>query len=253
MPIYFAGPWPARLAALLLAATLNLGHAQQPPAAAAVRSASVNKNLAPGFSTRPAASRLVVLPPDMELFSISAGGVSQPRADWTEAAQGHFQRALGARSLKLGAQVTPPDARQMEEFAELQTLHRALADAVFIHHTSGGLKLPTKQDRLDWSLGDAVQPLRERTGADYALFTWVRDSYASGERKAALLAMALLGAIPLGGQQIGYASLVDLHTGRIVWFNELSRFWGDLREAKPAEETLEALLKGLPAVEGERP
>jgi hypothetical protein len=139
----------------------------------------------------------------------------------------------------------------MDDFAEVQALHRAVADAVWIHHTGGKLKLPTKQEKLDWSLGDAVQPLRERTGADYALFTWIRDSYASGERKAALVAMALMGAIPIGGEQVGYASLVDLKTGRVVWFNELSRLWGDLREAAPAAETVDALLKGFPAVEGE--
>ena len=38
----------------------------------------------------------------------------------------------------------------------------------------GLLALATKGEKLDWSLGDAVQPLREKTGADYALFTWMR-------------------------------------------------------------------------------
>ena len=110
------------------------------------------------------------------------------------------------------------------------------------------MRLPTKQQRLDWSLGsESVQALRERTGADYALFTWIRDSYASTERKLAILAMALMGSFMLGGEQVGYASLVDLRTGRIVWFNELSRMSGDLREPQAAAETVEALLKGFPA------
>jgi hypothetical protein len=80
------------------------------------------------------------------------------------------------------------------------------------------------------------------------LFIWVRDSYASGERKVAMLALAALGAISLGGEQNGYASLVDLHTGRVVWFNRLSRLWGDLRQPEPATETVEALLEGFPAL-----
>jgi hypothetical protein len=79
------------------------------------------------------------------------------------------------------------------------------------------MELPTKRDRLDWSLGDAVRPLKERTGADYALFTWMRDSYTSNERKLAMIAMAMLGAISFGGEQVGYASLVDLeHRSRGV-------------------------------------
>jgi hypothetical protein len=58
--------------------------------------------------------------------------------------------------------------------------------------------------------------------------------------------MAVLGVGLTGGTQIAYASLVDLNTGRIVWFNHLLRASGDLRESDPALETLDALLKGFP-------
>jgi hypothetical protein len=205
-----------------------------------------SKQLAPGFTARPAASRLVVLPADMELFSISAGGVVEPRADWTEAAQKHFREALTAQRKKLGTGVSELPPAQAEDVADITALHRAVADAIFIHHTGSSLKLPTKGGKLEWSLGDAVRPLKEKTGADYALFTWIRDSYASNERKAVMVGLALLGSISLGGEQVGYASLVDLNTGRVVWFNELSRMWGDLRDPKSAGETVEALLKGFP-------
>jgi hypothetical protein len=42
--------------------------------------------------------------------------------------------------------------------------------------------------------------------------------------------------------QQGYASLVDLETGRVVWFNHLLRGSGDLREPEKAAETLDVLL-----------
>lgn len=234
-------PLPIRIAAAVaLAVLLAAGAAQAREPAF--------RQLAPGFTSRPAASRLLVLPPDMELYSISAGGVVEPRQDWTDAAQKHFLAALGRQRQRLGANTSEMTAAQLDEFAEIAALHRAVADAISIHHT-GGLKLPTKDERLDWSLGEAVRPLRERTGADYALFTWMRDTYASNERKATIMAMALLGAITLGGQQVGYASLVDLNTGRVVWFNALSRMWGDLRDAEPARETVEALLEGFPQLQ----
>lgn len=233
------------LPALLLAAAAV--HAQEPPAAAAaaVRS-EPSRHLAPGFSTRPAGSRLLVLPADMELFSMSAGGVVEPRADWTDAAQKNFVTALQAHGARLGSKVTTLDAAQADDFAEITALHRAVADAITLHHRGGWMELSTKNRALDWSLGDAVRPLKERTGADYALFTWVRDSYASTERKLAMVALAALGAISLGGEQVGYASLVDLNTGRVVWFNRLNRMSGDLREPAAAVETLDALLKGFP-------
>lgn len=211
------------------------------PAAQAQGSA----NLAPGFSSRAANSQLVIVPADMELFSISAGGVPEPKADWTQAAQKHFQAGLAARREKLGVRVSSLSEADVDEFAEVNALHGAVAQAVFVHHMLGQ-KLPTKNGTLDWSMGEAVQALKEKTGADYALFTWVRDSYASAERKAAMVVMAVLGVGLAGGTQIAYASLVDLNTGRVVWFNHLLRASGDLREADPALETLDALLKSFP-------
>lgn len=222
---------PLLLAALLAAASVQ---AQDAP----------SRHLAPGFTHRAAESRIVLLPADMELFSISAGGVSEPRADWTDAAQKHFAQALAGQRAKLGANMSTLTTAQADEFHEIVALHRAVADAISLHHDD--LRLPTKGRRLDWSLGSAVRPLKERTGADYALFTWMRDSYVSTERKAVMLGMALLGAVSLGGEQVGYASLVDLNTGRVVWFNEMNRFWGDLRDPAAATETVDALLKGFP-------
>jgi hypothetical protein len=207
------------------------------------------KHLAPGFHARPAGSKLVIVPADMELFSISAGGVLEPKADWTEAAQRNFKAALAVRRDQLGANAVELQDAELDEFSELNALQRAVAEAVFVHHTGMGMKLPTKNERLDWSLGEAVKPLKARTGADYALFTWIRDSYASDERKATMIALALLGAISFGGEQIGYASLVDLNSGRVVWFNDLRRMSGDMRDEKAAMETVETLLEGFPVLQ----
>jgi hypothetical protein len=206
-----------------------------------------SKNLAPGFASREASSRLVLMPADVELFSLSAGGVQEPRADWTQAAQGHIVSALAERRARLGTAVVALSERELDEFGEISALHGALADNIFLHHMIGGaFQLPTKNGALDWTMGEAVADLRQRTGADYALFVWVRDSYASAERKAAMVALALLGVGIAGGTQVGYASLIDLRDGRVVWFNHLLRGTGDLREAKAADETLDALLKNFP-------
>jgi hypothetical protein len=222
---------------LLLSGLVTLAQAQAP----------ASRNLAPGFSARPAASRLVVVAPDLELFSMSAGGVLEPKADWTEAAHRHFRTALASRREQMGQQVQELGEKELDELAEINALHGALAQAVFLHHMIGGMfKLPTKNDALNWSMGDAVAPLKAKTGADYALFVWVRDSYASAERKATMVVMAILGVGLIGGSQIGYASLVDLNDGRVVWFNDLRRASGDLREEKAAGETLDALLRGFP-------
>jgi len=230
--------WLSRSTRALLAATLLL--------AGAAWADDASKHLAPGFSARPAGSKLVIVPADMELYSISAGGVVEPRADWTESAQKNFLTALDGEQKLLGPGFIKLDAAAADDLFDVLALERAVASAIAMHHRNGDMQLQTKGQRLDWSMGDAVKPLAERTGADYALFTWVRHSYASSERKAAMLALALIGAISIGGEQEAHATLVDLHTGRIVWFNQIDRMSGDLREPKPAKETVEALLKDFP-------
>ena len=237
-PAAFLAPLLAPLLALCLAAL---------PCTAGAQQEGGSKQRAPGFSALPAASKVLLMPTDIELFSISGGGVVEPRADWTEAAARHFRAALVARKHSLGVVTVDLPEREAEAFEEINALHGAIARAIAIHHFGPpGLALPTKAGRLDWSLGEAVRPLREKTGADYALFSWVRDSYASSERVAAMVVLALLGVGAGGGSQAGYVSLVDLRDGRVLWFNRLSRASGDLREADKAGETIEALLADFP-------
>ena len=209
-----------------------------------------SKNLAPGFTQLSKASKVVVMPVDVELFSLSGGGVAEPKADWTAAALGHMKSAMAAKTSKIGLNATTMDELAADEFAEQVGLHAAVARSIALHHGIGGMwALPTKDGRLDWSFADSMKPLQAKTGARYALFVWVRDSYASAERKAAMVAMALLGVGLSGGVQTGYASLVDLETGNVMWFNRLQRGSGDLREGPEAAESIEALLAGFPTVQ----
>jgi len=93
-------------------------------------------------------------------------------------------------------------------------------------------------------LGPGVRALDK--DARYALFVFVRDSYASGGRKAMMAVGMLLGVGVQLGQQIGFASLVDLNDGRVVWFNLLNSQTGDLRDAQSAGAAVDKLLDGVP-------
>lgn len=206
-----------------------------------------SRNLAPGFAGLAQGTEVVVMQPDIELFTLSAGGVQEPKADWTEAAQKHVQSALREKAAGLGVNLREISDKDADELAEINALHAAVARSIALHHIRGGqLALPTKEGKLDWSLEDAVAPIRQKTNSDYALFLWMRDSYASAERKVAMVALALFGVGIAGGFQVGYASLVDLRTGQVLWFNQLVRGSGDLREAAPATESVTALLKNFP-------
>ena len=82
--------------------------------------------------------------------------------------------------------------------------------------------------------------------ARYALFVFLRDSYATDGRKAMMALGLLLGVGISLGQQIGFASLVDLNDGRVVWFNLLNAQSGDLRDAASASKSVAKLLDGVP-------
>jgi hypothetical protein len=211
-------------------------------------SAADSRNLAPGFSTLPRDAKVLFMPTDIELFQVSAGGIREPKADWTQIAVKHFRAALLTKKKTLGVASVELSETDADEAAEINALHAAVAGAIRVHHFGPSqLQLPTKDGKLDWSLGESVRLLKDRSGADYALFSWIRDSYASAERIAATIALAVVGiGVHPGGQQMGYASLVELATGRVVWFNWLNRGTGDLREAEKAQETLEALLAHFP-------
>lgn len=195
--------------------------------------------------------RILLMPLDVELSELSAGGVPEPKADWTDAANKHMIAALQAINAERNLQLLTYNEEKLspakhDEILQILKLHGILGNSILLHQYVQPFALPTKVGKFDWSLGPAVRSLREETGADYALFFWVRDSYSSGGRVAVIVLAAALGVGIPGGVQIGFASLVDLNTGNIVWFNRLARPTGDLRNEPAARETTLVLLRGLP-------
>jgi hypothetical protein len=197
----------------------------------------------------PEGSSIVLMPLDVELYILTAGGLLEPQAAWTEAAQRHIATAIGKidaeRSLRFVEYHRPdPSESAATLLDELERLHGAVGQAILFHKYQ--VPLPTKKDVFDWTLGPDVAVLKQRTGADYALFLYIRDSYTSGGRILVALAAAFFGVPVSGGVQLGFASLVDLRTGNVVWFNHLVSTTGDLRTEAPADKTVHNLLDTLP-------
>lgn len=191
--------------------------------------------------------RVVLIDPNVSLYELEAGGSLTPRADWTNTAKGYIESdirsVLAAKNIDLAASGPLTDPHRVQ----LAKLHDAVGSAILLHlYIGGGLKLPTKGKALDWTLGPGVSDLRAAYHADYALFTHMSDSYSSAGRAILMVLGAAAGIGISGGQQVGFASLVDLRTGNIVWFNVLVSQFGDLRTEKPAQDTVNNLLTGLP-------
>jgi hypothetical protein len=132
--------------------------------------------------------------------------------------------------------------------AELERLFQAVGNAIVLHRYMR-IELPTKRRQgLDWTLGQDAIDFGRATGMEYALFLHAQDAYATDER-IALQVLGVAGCLiglcaPQigGGSQQAYASLVDLRTGDVVWFNFLQAQTGDIRKPEGAAELVERLL-----------
>ncbi|MFD1789012.1 hypothetical protein ACFSC3_15725 [Sphingomonas floccifaciens] len=140
-------------------------------------------------------------------------------------------------------------ARLVEEYTNL---FGAVARAVVNYQFFVGNRLPTKKRDnkagvFDWSLGAGVQDLPGARDADYALFIYNKDAYGSTGRKV-LQVLAMLGPrISIqSGEHLGYAGLVDLKTGDILWLNADAAMGGDVREVDGAEKRVGQLLEDFP-------
>ncbi len=189
--------------------------------------------------------RVVLVNRDVELGELTAGGVFEARADWTQAAQRVIEDGVRAHFAKSNAELVTA-SNVTPHIIQLANLHDRVGEAILLHLYGAGAKLPNKADALDWTLGPGTNEMRERYGADYALFVYVHDSYSTAGRRALQVAGALFGVIESGGEQLGFASLVDLRTGNIVWFNVLDSASGDLRATDSAESSINSLLRGIP-------
>lgn len=207
--------------------------------------------------------KLLVMRPDVSVGSVTTGGMVEPRADWTEQSRANLLAALRAQQAGRGGDVLILEKRDgltamgvdADTVAELERLHYAVGSAIATHRYSGAY-LPTKRGRgLDWTLGADAVALGRKTGYDYALFLHAEDSFASTGR----VALQVLGAAGCivgfcapnigGGGQFAYASLVDLRTGEVVWFNVLQAGtqvaginMGDIRKPEGAAQMVDRLL-----------
>ena len=205
--------------------------------------------------------KLLVLRPDVTVGSITTGGMVEPRADWTDQARASIVAALREQQAARGGHVQIIEHRNelpgvsAEELADVERLNAAVDESIVIHKYLGDY-LPTKRGRgLDWTVGDGAIQLGRKTGYDYALFLHAEDQVASTGR----IVLGVLGAAGCivgfcapnigGATQLDYASLVDLKTGEVVWFNVVRAGsqvpgikFGDLRTPQGAAQMVERLL-----------
>lgn len=186
--------------------------------------------------------------PDVSLSMLTASGLTEARADWSESSRQNLTNSITAAMSTRSHTSIPLDPSTAMEGRQGQIirLHQAVGSSIiaidYFH-----ANIPTRRGRFDWTLGEGAQEIRQTYNADYALFVSANGSYASAGRVMVMVGMAALGAaVPLGGQQ-AFASLVDLRTGNIIWFNVATATPDqDMRNPEGAARLTESLLRDVP-------
>ena len=204
-----------------------------------VQPEAYQKQISPGVG-------VLLMKPDIECSKVTASGMIEPNAVWTEQCRRSVEVAINqfmsehrANPITYDPASVPRD--KISRYRELSKLYDAVGVSML-----NRFMIPTAKSKTDWTLGKGVQDIREDYDAEYALFVFLRDQYESGGRVAMRLAAAALGVMTTPATQYGFTSLVDLETGDVVWFNRLHSTAGDLRELEPARKAVDSLLKGSP-------
>ncbi|GGB19327.1 hypothetical protein GCM10011380_06150 [Sphingomonas metalli] len=198
---------------------------------------------------------ILLLRPTIRVGAQSTGGMFEANGTWTEEARRNIAVALANVQERLDNRVVAApeaygDANRLAE--EYGSLFAAVSASVVNYQFFKGNRLPTKKrdnkaDVFDWSVGPGVADLPGARDADFALFIYDYDAYGSTGRKL-LQVVAMLGpriAIS-SGVHTGYAGLVDLKTGDLLWLNADTHMGGDVRTPDGAEKRVRELLQGFP-------
>ncbi|MGX7951843.1 hypothetical protein ACWPM1_04675 [Tsuneonella sp. HG249] len=203
-----------------------------------------------GFRLPAGEVKILVFRPNVAVGEQTTGGMNEPSVEWTEAAKTHLIAALTRQQAARGTSlvmVPELEGPQNQLVSDYTALFRTVAEAAFNHKMFPGNRLPTKKKEFDWTLGDEAAQLRA-LGGDYGLFFYTYDSYGSTGRKVAQILGAVMGfGLMPSGVHVGYAGLVDLTTGDLVWLNADLAMGGDVRTPDGADKRVAQLLEEFPA------
>lgn len=204
--------------------------------------------------TTPLPKKLVVLPINVKVLEVTAGGVTEPVPEWTAEARKNIEKSLTAAIKKNAtlSEIKMPHLSRRD--TALVDEHVALYNLVT--NTASQITWEHKIRRFDYSIGPGLAKLRRGTGADAAVIVYARDYASTTGRKA----KAILGRIPIiniftgAAPQLGHSfvhiGIIDLKTGDLLWMNSEYRDGAsNLRDYSDARDIIHAIFAWYPGIE----
>lgn len=205
---------------------------------------------------RPLPAKLIAVPAHILVREVTAGGVLEPVPKWTEAASENLTRALSEIASTRG----DINAVSMPELdaAERDLLDQYLATYLVVGSTAHFITLFSdpawehKRKHFDYTLGTGLDFLKDRSGADAAIFIVGDDIVSTGERKAVAVIGALFGVVVPLGRSLVSVGIVDLANGDLLWMQHTVSGQYDLKDYESAKRMLQVVLSAYPGLSGRR-
>jgi hypothetical protein len=196
-----------------------------------------------------------IAPPDVEIYSLSAGGVTELMDDWSDSGKENLKKAVVV-TFKEGnsrvKNVSEKNKRIKKELEEVQALYRAVRRSIYAHTYPGGMNyFAHKAKDFNYSVGP-IDKILKRYKADAMIIIYGYDEISTGGRKALKAASTVLQVFGGPGVRSGVTAVslavVD-RKGTVLWHNYLGNAGGyDLRKYKNVEIIVDRLLAKYPGV-----
>jgi len=198
--------------------------------------------------------KVVMLPADIVVNELSAGGVVEEVPEWSELARKNISIALAAHAAenpKFEYVKLPKLSKEQQEKLDLQlAFYDVVGGTAYDTTRNPGKAWQHKLAHFDYSIGDGLKFIKEQTGADAGIVVSAVDFVPTDERKAMWVAGQLVGVALWMGNPIVFVGIVDFETGNILWMNfALEGSFSDLRDEKDAGSVLTKLFKLYPGID----
>ena len=124
--------------------------------------------------TPEAGSTILIVEPRIQLGLLTAGGVTEPREEWSQQARQHLLKHIQASMTQNQNRYVVGNVDDLMEgrIGQVVRLNEAVSQSIIANEYFGyaGAKLATKKDDFAWTVGEGVNLVSEHFGADYALF-----------------------------------------------------------------------------------
>ena len=200
--------------------------------------------------------KAVVLPVNIEVVEVTAGGVEEKVPDWSNEANQSVVKALSAAISKQGLKEL---AAPRFSGASAANVDEHLALYKLVVNTASQVGWKHKIKRFDYSIGPGLREVADKTGVDVAIMVYGRDYVSTAGRKARAVAgnipivSIFTGPPPALGHSYIHVGVVDLRTGDLLWMNSNYREGStNLRDPDDAAKMVNAIFKWYPGIESYR-